>query len=217
MQNLVNAILALECNCAARDRIGQIRADLAGILPGTQVIERGPPALARAEMRNRAKKQAEGDLAKAKAAGEAHVERERGHRRQMKDEQESMAAILVPLVVAGCAVWIGILVFNNVRQRREEIGILRAIGIRSFQILFIFLGKAFLVGIVGAGLGYLAGFTVGMLWSGLPLTVDSTAVLFSLQALLFAIVMAPLLSGVASWIPAMSAARQDPAIVLQQN
>ncbi|HID24727.1 MAG TPA: hypothetical protein EYP14_20330, partial [Planctomycetaceae bacterium] len=48
LQNLINAILALECNCAAQDqdRVAGIRAEITSILPGTQVIEVGPPALA---------------------------------------------------------------------------------------------------------------------------------------------------------------------------
>ncbi len=39
MQNLINAILALECECAG-DRISAVRAEIEAILPGTQVIEK---------------------------------------------------------------------------------------------------------------------------------------------------------------------------------
>ena len=49
----INAIQALECNCAA-DRLGQIRDDIGRVLPDTQVIEFSSQALARAEARNRA-------------------------------------------------------------------------------------------------------------------------------------------------------------------
>jgi hypothetical protein len=59
MQNEVSAILALECNCASVDRLGEIREEVAKILPGTQVIERGSQALARAAARNQAKATAE--------------------------------------------------------------------------------------------------------------------------------------------------------------
>ena len=58
MQNLINGIWALECHCAG-DRISQIRAEITKILPGTQVIERGTKALARAEARATAKKAAQ--------------------------------------------------------------------------------------------------------------------------------------------------------------
>ena len=213
MQNLVNAILALECNCATEDRVAEIRQEIARILPGTQVIERGPPALARAEARNKA----------AQAAKQAE-EQEATHRAQLLEQREELrkqredfAAVLVPIVLVGSAVWIGFLAFGNVRQRRSEIGILRALGVRSAQILTLFLGKALLVALIGAAVGYLGGYAVGILWGDLPATGETSARLFVPQFLVIAVVMAPALAGLASWIPAMLAAGQDPAVVLQQE
>jgi putative ABC transport system permease protein len=49
----INAILALECNCAA-DRLDKIRAEITALLPDTKVIEFFSQAIARAEARNRA-------------------------------------------------------------------------------------------------------------------------------------------------------------------
>lgn len=192
LQNLLHGILALECNCAAPDRVAQIRAEIQGILPGTQVIERGDVATVRAEARNKAKQVAVSSM----------------------EQHESFTAVLLPLVLAASMLWIAFLTFNNVRQRNEEIGILRAIGFRSSQILSIFLGKAILVGFVGAGIGYAAGFVIGAA-CGDSLSGEKMAALFLPSSLLLAIVSAPLLSALAGWIPAMLAARQDPAIVLQ--
>ena len=42
-----------------------------------------------------------------------------------------MASIIVPLVMAGSIALIGLLAFVNVRQRKSEIGILRAIGLTT--------------------------------------------------------------------------------------
>jgi len=36
----INEILALECNCASVDRLGEVRKEIGAILPGTQVIEK---------------------------------------------------------------------------------------------------------------------------------------------------------------------------------
>jgi len=66
MQNLINAILALECNCTAQDRVAEVRQEVASILPGTQVIEVGPPALARAEARKKAAESAKAALEREK-------------------------------------------------------------------------------------------------------------------------------------------------------
>jgi len=215
-QNLINAVLALECNCASADRVGEIRADLERILPGTQVIEKdADKALARAEARNKAKKQAEEALQQARSDGEKLLKQEQSSRESLSKQRESFAAILVPLVMVGCAVWIGFLAFGNVRDRSGEIGILRAIGLRSNAILTIFLGKALLLGLLGAIVGYLAGFGLGMAWGDLPVSGEAGEQLFDLRYLLLALLAAPLLAGIASWIPAMLAARQDPAVVLQ--
>jgi putative ABC transport system permease protein len=214
MQNLLHGIFALECNCATQDRVAEIRSEIAGILPGTQVIERGDVATVRAEARNKAKQVALASLKREKDAGDLAIQREKQGRATLRKQRETVTAVLVPLVIGGCIVWIGFLIFNNVRQRNEEIGILRAIGFRSSQILFIFLGKALFVGILGAGVGYATGFAIGAAFSN-SFSGEMLSSLFLPQILLLAVVMAPLLSVVAGWIPAMLAARQDPAVVLQ--
>lgn len=205
-QNLVNAILALECNCATEDRVAEIRNEIAAILPGTQVVERGPPALARAEARNKA----------AKAAKDAMAQ-EKAHREQIRTQREDFASVLVPLVIVGSAVWIGFLAIGNVRQRSSEIGILRALGVRTPKILTLFLGKALVIGLLGGIVGYGCGFGIGILWGDLPATAETSTQLFAPLLLVAAIVMAPGLSGIASWLPAMLAAGQDPAVVLQDG
>ncbi len=205
MQNLINGIWALECHCAG-DRISQIRAEISKILPGTQVIERGTKALARAEARDTAKK-----------AAQAAKKREEENRAELKRKQEKFSALFVPVVILGSGVWIGFLMFTNVKQRKSEIGILRAIGVQSSQILMLFLGKAILIGILGAAIGYLIGFYGGISWGELPVDSTTSSQLFSLDILLISFVLAVLLSSIASWIPAMLAAQQDPADILQEE
>jgi hypothetical protein len=206
MENLLNAILALECNCATVDRIAEIRKDVAAILPGTQIIERGPPALARAEARN-----------KAAATAVESLEQEKASRIKLIERHASFAAILVPLVVLGCGAWIGFLSLENVRRRATEIGILRAIGVRSSQVFGIFIIKALLIGLVGALIGYFLGYWIGITWGELPKEVDPAQVLFSGRWLLLSLLFAPLLASLSSWIPALLAARQDPATILQEG
>ncbi len=201
MQNLVNTILALECNCATVDRIAEIRGEIAKVLPGTQVLERGRKALARAEARNKAKKAAEVSLAAARESGQ-----------QIISSRKSQANVLVPLAVVGSFAWIVLLAIGNARARRGEIGILRAIGLGSRDVLVLFLGKAILVGLVGGAIGYIAGFLVGTGFSG-PIEES----LFDASWLLIALLLAPALSAAASWLPALVAAGQDPAVVLQDH
>lgn len=186
----INAIYALKCQCAGVG-MEKIRGEIARILPDAQAIEFASQALTRAEARERAAEDAR-----------VAIESEARNRAHLRGEIEAYGAILVPLVLVGCAVWVGLLSLGNVRERRMEIGILRAMGVRSRQILLIFLGKAGAMGLAGALIGYAAGILAGP---------GSTALLAAVVA------GAPLLAIVAGWLPAMIAAQQDPAIVLREE
>ncbi|MDA1276097.1 MAG: ABC transporter permease [Verrucomicrobia bacterium] len=204
MENLIHAIQALECQCVG-DRITEIRREISSILPGTQVIERGPPALARAEARN-----------KAKEAAVSALEREKAGRAESRLQKEAFAAKMVPASFIACIVWIGILAYGNVRQRLQEIAVFRAIGFRSSQVFALFVIKALLIGILGG----LIGFTMGFLFAGMgqggvdPLSVRT---LYSPGVFWLALVSATLMSVFGGWVPAMMAIRADPAIVLLED
>lgn len=201
-KNLINVILALECHCAG-ERLPQIRQEIKGILPGTEVIERGAQAVSRAE-------------ARAKAATEAQetLEREQTSRADLRRQREKFAAVLVPLVMLGCAVWVGLLAFGNVRERRLEIGVLRALGVRTPQVFGLFLAKALLLGLLGAVIGYAAGWGIGLFAAEGTSGGDSPLSLFDLSRFGLVVLATPLLCGLASWLPAQLAAQQDPAVVL---
>ncbi len=198
----INAILALSCTCSGA-ALGGIREDISCVLPDTQVIEFASKAVARAEARARASVAARQALAGEKAG-----------RAELRRQREDFAAVLVPLVMVGCVVWIGLLAFGNVRDRAFEIGILRALGLQSRRVLLVFLARAALVGLCGAGLGYPAGFIVGVLWGEGPAAYSA---LFDPVMLLVVVLAAPLLAGLASWVPAVVATRQDPAAILREE
>lgn len=201
---LINGIQGLECVCLA-GRLGTIRPQIEALLPNTQVIGLTKEAFVRAEAREAAEVTAIKNIADAK--------RERA---RLHDEKEALAGVLVPLAIVACAAWIGLLIFQNTRERRPEIGILRTLGVGAFQIIFLFLAKAVLMGVLGAGAGYVLGLVVGISWGG---SVNMLEVIhfFDLGLLLIILVSAPLLAALASWIPAMLAAQQDPATVLRET
>ncbi len=203
MENLVHAIQALECHCVG-DRITEIRKEIAGILPGTQVIERGQPALARAEARNTAKQTAEMALKQEKIA-----------RAALRQERERLAGVMIPLILLGSAMWIGLLAFINVRQRREEIGVLRALGYGSRHIFGLFLGKSLMVALFGTVFGCLAGWGLGLGFDGGNLVNNEGLAYFRVAYFGGGLVLALFLSAVGSWIPSVLAVQQDPALVLQ--
>jgi putative ABC transport system permease protein len=200
----INGILALECVCAA-DSLDKVRAEITHVLPDTQVIEFQSQTLARAE-------------ARARAALEAHeaVQNEKINRGRLRREREALVAVLAPVVVLACAAWIAFLSFGNVRERRSEIGLLRALGVRARVILGLFLGRAVLMGLTGAVLGYGGGLLIGACWHEGP-GLAATAVGLNPRLALAVLAGAPVLALLAAWLPSFLAAQQDPAEVLNEG
>ena len=195
----ITGILALKCHCYGL-RLGEVREEIERLLPSARVVEFGTKVITRAEARDRAT-----DTARLTLQTEAD------HRATLQRERERLAAVVVPVTILVSAVMIGLLSFLNVRDRADEIGVLRAVGLGTGRLLAIFLAKAGFTGLVGAAPGLLAGYFIGAAWGqaqvhGLLLTPHS------LLAILFA---APVLTAAASWLPALSASRQDPAAVLR--
>lgn len=199
----INGILALECACAWAD-IGKVRREITKILPKTQVIESGSDkALTRAEGRYRAADE-------AKAA----LKEEEKHRNELRREQEDFAAVLVPAVMLVCVVWLSLLAFSNVKERRYEIALLRALGMHSRGILILFMSKAAIVGFFGALIGGLIGPVLIALKTGNMALLSS---LMSPLELLILVVGAVALSKIAGWPPALYACAQDPADILREE
>jgi putative ABC transport system permease protein len=115
---------------------------------------------------------------------------------------------------------VGIMTWLNVRERRSEIGLLRALGKRTSQIAALFLAKAVLIGLLGgmaAGLVCLAAY--GLLSGFGPWATRVNLTLFrpSNQLLLLTVLGAPLVTTLASYLPMLAAVAQDPARILTEN
>lgn len=140
----INAILALECNCASIDRLGEIRQEVQAVLPGTEVIEVKSTALARAEARMTAKQTADDQAAIIK------------EQREVLSKGIKKNSVLVNSVFTAVA-FISVLLFslNNVHQRTAEIGIYHSFGYRTSAIFKLILGRALLFGLCGSFLALL--------------------------------------------------------------
>ena len=204
----INAILALSCFCAEATLDG-IRKEIGTALEQqVQVLELAPQAATRRAARARA----------AEHGGEA-ISAVADDNDQLRREREALAAWAIPLVIVACIVWVGLLAFGNVRDRRGEIGILRALGVRARQVFAVFLVKAILVGLLGAAAGYVAGFGLASEWYVYESRtgVQGVAAVFGPALLAATLVVAPLLSALAALVPALMAAQQDPADVLREG
>jgi putative ABC transport system permease protein len=123
--------------------------------------------------------------------------------------------IIVVIIVAGA--WIGLLAMLNVRQRETEIGIMRAIGCRAGAIAALFLGKAVLMGLLGAILGFAIGSALAAAFGPDIFKLTAKNIKADYALLAWSLVAAPVFAAVASFIPAMHAVARDPADVLRKE
>ncbi len=186
-QDRINEIQALSCMCVGEDEIARL-----GRI--REELQRILPGTQVSEFKS---------IAVARAETRAMMDR--------------YAAVIVPCVLAVCGVWVGLLALANVRERRVEIGVLRATGLGGGRIAALFLGKAVVMGLLGALVGFALGTGLALHFGPrlFPLTASRIAPMYDL--LLWVVVGAPLLCAAATYIPAMLAVVQDPAVVLREE
>jgi len=139
------------------------------------------------------------------------------HRAEIAGQIKSFTSVLVPLAAAGAMLWIFFLAFGNARERKSEIGILRAMGVRESPIAAVFLLKAAMIGLLGALAGCAAGTLVAGAWAGFSPASGDFIALLNPSALALVLAGAPALCIVASLGPALWAARLDPAVALRED
>lgn len=206
----ISGILALECVCATEE-LGQVSREVRKVLPHTKVYEFSSLIAARADVRGRAARLHE-EIMNAEIA----------HQMDLREEKERMASLLIILLITGASVWIFVLILNNVRERKQEIGILRAIGFSRLKVLKIFLGKSVLMGVIAAVMGCMLGVPAGILWNGQGPAFDSAGIvagapLVSLPIIFTGLILAPLMALTAGLLPSVIAANQDPADILGER
>ncbi|MFW6101385.1 MAG: ABC transporter permease, partial [Bacteroidota bacterium] len=201
----INGILALQCVCHTEE-LGQLEEEVSAVLPHAKVFEFSSLIEARAEVRE-----------KAAALNEEIVSEEMAHQRELRHKKENLASLLIILLIAGASVWIFVLIWNNIRERRYEIGILRAVGFRRYQVLRIFLGKSVLMGILGGVIGCLTGVWLGIMWSGAEFATVGSENLISFPVIFLGLLLAPVLALTAGFLPSVMAANRDPAVILHEQ
>lgn len=153
-------------------------------------------------------------LPEAKVVQLRSIAEARARQRQMMDKYVAYSG---PILLLGCSIWVGLLALMNVRERRPEIGVLRAVGWGSGRIAALFLSKAILLGILAAALGYALGSALALKAGPEIFKVTAKSIQAEPRLLFWALVAAPVLAGLASFIPAMMAVAQDPAVTLREE
>ena len=138
-------------------------------------------------------------------------------REKQRRDIEWTFSTLMPVIVIICGIIVGALAFMNTRARRQEIGILRALGKGSGSVATLFLGKALLLGITGALSGFALGTALLFGWGTEVLKVSPKLIGWDFNNLKWALLIAPVFAVLASFIPAMLAVTQDPADTLRHE
>ncbi|NOZ20796.1 MAG: FtsX-like permease family protein [Planctomycetes bacterium] len=139
------------------------------------------------------------------------------HRAETREMVEKYVAFIVPVVLLVCAGWVGVLSLINVRERRQEIGTLRALGVGSGRIAALFLGKAIVLGLVGAMIGYIIGTALALKYGPEIFKITSEKIVPIYGLLIWSLVAAPIVAAIAGFLPTMVAVTQDPAVTLTEE
>ena len=130
---------------------------------------------------------------------------------------EEYFAFSMPFVVIVCLAWIGVLAMMNVRERRAEIGIMRALGYGSGKIALLFLGKAVATGLIGAVVGFAIGTGLALKFGPDIFKVTASMIKPAFELLYWSLIAAPAFCALSVFVPAMAAVAQDPAFTLREE
>lgn len=116
---------------------------------------------------------------------------------------------VLAIVMAGSAAAIWGLTYQNVRNRRYEIGVLRALGVPDRRIAMLFVGKTLAYSIAGAALGCLCGY-----YAAVQFNVAERPISVPGNVWLAVLVATPLMTALFALPPLVSRLAQDPLDVL---
>jgi len=138
-------------------------------------------------------------------------------RQQQRAAMEGYLALIMLFIVVACGAWIGVLAMINVRDRQQEIGIMRALGYGSVKIILLFLGKAVMVGLLGAIVGFFIGTALALNFGPDIFKITAKAIKPEYVWLAWSLIAAPAFAAVSSFIPSMFAVTYDPAVTLREE
>jgi putative ABC transport system permease protein len=215
----IHQIMALNCKCKG-SRISVIRQQLEGVLPDTKVTEHLSRATAREMQRDAVELQARQQMELVRAQGAKTLAEVQLKRRHGEGTLTTLISVLLPLVVLVVAMMVGLMTWLNVRERRAEIGVLRALGKQTRYIAALFLVKSLLVGVAGGAVACLLAVLAGALAdSSLASGGDFSGAWLRPSASLLALTVlgAPCVTMLAGYLPTLFAITQDPARILTEE
>jgi len=137
-------------------------------------------------------------------------------REKQRHMLEQYFAVITIFVIILIALWIGVLVMINVRERITEIGILNAMGHSWTEIAGLFLGKALLIGALSAVTGFILGTGLALKFGPDIFKITAGTIKPIYELFFWSFLVAPLFSAFLALIPTMIAISKDPAVTLRK-
>ena len=138
-------------------------------------------------------------------------------RQEQRIMVERYFSYIFPLLLFAAMAWIGILAFLNVRERKQEIGIMRATGYSSGKIALLFLGKAVIIGFSGTAFGFIVGTALSVKFGPQIFKITAASIKPQMELLIWSLLGSPLVCAAAVMIPTMLGVYQDPAVTLRDE
>jgi len=124
-------------------------------------------------------------------------------------------AALLALVIGGLSVVNTM--FMAVAERVREIGLKKAVGATTANVMWEFLAEAIVIGVIGGLIGYSLGALITIVANALTPPGQATLFLLDIKITVIAIGFATALGAVAGVLPAWRAARLDPVTALRNE
>jgi putative ABC transport system permease protein len=163
---------------------------------------------------NNARKQVQAIFADLEVTEISSIADARENQRLMMNKYGSF---IIPFVILASLLITGLLFYQNVTARNREIGLMKAMGTSNYGILFMFLAKAFILGLVGGIIGFFLGSMIAEYFGKeiFRFTAPDIKPLWNL--FICTIVLFPVLWMLASWIPALKSTQVDAARTLSEE
>ena len=134
-------------------------------------------------------------------------------------KQRSMAArqvrVLTPAIIALAGLWTATLMLLNVRDRRDEIGVLRSLGFGSARVGALWTLRALALGLIGALIGWALGAGLFLVLADRLLAITKPQAHLDSPLVAGLLLAGPVFAVVASLVPIAAAARTDPAALME--
>ncbi len=138
-------------------------------------------------------------------------------RERQRKMLDNYFAVLLPVLLIITAIWVGTISMINVIQRKQEIGILKALGFDKKRIAGLFFARVAALGILGALLGFALGTWLALQYGPEVFKVTAKSVKPLYNLLYWSVILAPLFAMIASFVPVMYAVSREPAEMLKEE